>query len=115
MWRTVATGAFRDKKTGETDPGNSVVIDLDHDPPRLRILLTNGKRKETPLRCPQCPKTKGLTGRKSWKDQDVLFIDTVPSKFKTVDSFDYRMCCFGGHVNWRIEDVKRYLRVLNLM
>lgn len=115
IWRTVATGAFRDEKTGEIDSGDSVVIDLDHDPPRLRILLNNGKRKEAPLRCPWCPKTKGLVGRKGWKDQDVLFIEETRPNFKTVDSFDYRMCCFGNHVNWRIEDVKRYLHNLGLV
>ena len=43
-----------DRKNKTFDPGKEVALDLKHNPPRIRILLTDGTRMDVPLRCPLC-------------------------------------------------------------
>jgi len=92
---------FRDSTTGTFDPGEALSFDLTHDPPRIRVLLTNKRRKDVPLRCPECGEEV---------DDNRLFIREEASKQPTTTSFVKRLCCPSGHINWSLSEVERYLR-----
>ena len=50
-------------------------MDFNHDPPRLRILLTNGDYKDLPMKCPVCgdPLLKELIQDEQWEDSFEVF------------------------------------------
>ncbi|UCE44304.1 MAG: hypothetical protein JSV57_02140, partial [Candidatus Bathyarchaeota archaeon] len=92
---------FRDSATGTFDPGETLTFDLKHNPPRIRVLLTDKSRKDVPLRCPECD---------AEADDNKLFIKEEESKQPTKTSFAKRLCCHSGHINWSLSEVESYLR-----
>jgi len=92
---------FRDGTTGTFDPGETLSFDLNHNPPRIRVLLTDKRRKDVPLRCPEC----GVE-----VDDNKLFIREEESNQPTKTSFVKRLCCHSGHINWSVSEVESYLR-----
>jgi hypothetical protein len=92
---------FRDSATGTFDRGETLSFDLNHNPPRIRVLLTDKRRKDVPLRCPEC----GVE-----VDDNRLFIREEESNQPTKTSFVRRLCCPSGHINWSVSEVESYLR-----
>jgi len=91
---------FRDEITGKFDPGESLSFDLNHNPPRIRVLLTDKRRKDVPLRCPECEVEA---------DGNKLFIREEESNQPTKTSLVKRLCCPSGHIDWSVNEVENYL------
>lgn len=96
--------AGKDKYDVTYDLGESFIIDLDHKPPRLRILLQNGKRKDIPLECPRCGDF-----------ENKIFVEARPSKQPTKAGVEFYLDCPGGHLGWKLKNVKTTLHELGLI
>ena len=92
---------FRDEATGIFDPGESLMFDLNHNPPRIRVLLTDKRRKDVPLRCPEC---------EAEASDNKLFLQEEESNQPTKERFEKRLCCPSGHIDWKVSEVESYLR-----
>ena len=92
---------FRDEATGIFDPGESLMFDLNHNPPRIRVLLTDKRRKDVPLRCPKCEVEAS---------DNKLFLKEKESNQPTPTSFEKMLCCPSGHINWKVSEVESFLR-----
>src|SRR4030042_1567314 len=82
------------------EPGESLSFDLNHNPPRIRVLLTDKRRKDVPLRCPECEVEA---------DGNKLFIREEESNQPTKTSLVKRLCCPSGHIDWSVNKVENYL------
>ena len=94
----------KDKHDIEYDLGESFIIDLDHKPPRLRILLNNKKRRDIPLECPYCGEFENR-----------IFIEELPSDSQTDTGFKKYLDCPSGHFGWNLQNVKFALSELGLI